>query len=85
MAEAFICRRGGGGDNTSTLPPPISSLTLEGGNAQATVSFELLADEYTPYLSNKAAYIVVVKKGSVPESPSDGDVIIKLDKTGAEL
>lgn len=85
MAEAFICRRGGGGDSTSTLPPPITSLYAKGGNQEMTVSFESVPEEYVQYLSNKAAYVVVVKKGSVPENPRDGDIIIKLDKTGAEL
>ena len=76
---------GGGGDKNSTLPPPVSNLTATGGNAEMTVSFNLLDSEYNKYLSDKAAYIVVVKKGSMPEKPTDGEIIIKLDKAGAEL
>ena len=70
-------------DKSSTLPPPVTGLTATGGNQEMTVSFNLLADTYSEYLNDKAAYIIVVKKGSVPESPTDGDVIVKLDKTGA--
>lgn len=76
---------GGGGDKSSTLPPPVTSLLATGGNQEMTVSFESVAEEYEQYLSDKAAYIVVVKKGSVPESPNDGDLIFKLDKTGAVI
>lgn len=76
---------GGGGDKNSTLPPPVTSLLAEGGNAEITVSFEAVPEDYNEYLSDKAAYIIVVKKGSIPESPTDGDVIVKLDKTGAVI
>lgn len=82
MAQGMIMRRGGG-DKNSTLPPPITSLLAVGGDQQITVSFEEVPFGYSPYLSDKAAYIIVVKNGSIPTSPTDGDVIVKLDKTGA--
>ena len=81
----FSMAGGGGGDKISTLPPPISNLTAEGGNKEMTVSFEGVGKEYEQYLSDKAAYIVVVKKGSIPQSPKDGEIIVKLDKTGAVI
>lgn len=75
----------GGGDKSSSLPPPVTSLLAEGGDQQITVSFEEVPSEYDKFLSENAAYIVVVKKGSIPSGPTDGDVIVKLDKTGAEV
>lgn len=75
----------GGGDKSSTLPPPVTSLLAEGGNQEITVSFEAVPSEYDEYLNSKAAYIVVVKKGSMPTGPNDGEIILKLDKTGAEV
>ena len=72
---------GGSGDKYSTLPPPVSSLTAEGGNAEITVSFESLAEDYEPYLGDDVAYIMVVKEGGVPESPTDG-IVVKFNKAG---
>lgn len=74
---------GGGGDKYSTLPPPVTSLTAEGGNAEVTVSFETLAAEFDQYLGDPA-YILVLKKGSIPQSPTDG-IVAKFDKTGKEI
>lgn len=71
------------GDTASTLPPPISGLNATGGNQTATISFESVASEYERYLGDPA-YIVVLKMGSIPESPTDG-VVVKLDKNGAVI
>ena len=76
---------GGSGDKNSTLPPPVTSLYAEGGDAEMTVSFETVSAEYNQYLSDNVAYIIVVKKGSAPTSPTDGEVIVKLDKSGAVI
>lgn len=75
---------GGSADVTSTLPPPVESITAEGGDGEVTVSFPLLAEEYNDLLGDDPAYILVLKQGSVPESPSDGTVV-KFDKTGAVI
>ena len=81
---------GTGGDKYSTLPPPISNLslslpeTIEGvpnTNGKILVSFDLIDEKYMQYLGN-TAYIVVVKEGDMPQSPDDG-VSIRLDKNGA--
>lgn len=71
---------GGGGDKFSTLPPPVGAVVATGADQSIEVSFEAVPTEYEQYLGD-AAYIVVLKEGSVPESPSDGTVI-KLDKNG---
>ena len=84
MSRGMLMRRGGG-DTMSTLPPPVTALLAEGGDKQLVVSFESVPEEYAEYLSDKAAYIIVVKKGSVPENPKDGEIIIKLDKAGAVI
>lgn len=70
-------------DASSTLPPPTGFVAATGGNQMVTVSFEAVASEYEQYLGD-TAYIVVLKEGSVPESPTDGTVI-KMDKTGAVI
>lgn len=72
---------GDSGDKYSTLPPPVANLTAEAGNATVTVSFDSVPADYEQYLSDEAAYIVVLKQGSVPTSPTDG-IVIKLDKDG---
>lgn len=71
---------GGGGNKHSTLPPPVSSLLLEWGNTELTVSFAALSEDYYNYLHDEA-YHVVLKEGSIPQSPTDGTVII-LNKNG---
>jgi len=68
-------------DNFSTLPPPVANLTAEAGDATVTLSFEAVPDEYQQYLSDETAYIVVLKQGSIPESPTDG-YVVKLNKDG---
>ena len=72
---------GGGGSKYSTLPPPVTNLKAKSADMAAEVSFDGVAAEYEEYLG-KAAYIVVLKEGGVPEHPKDGKVI-KLDKSGA--
>lgn len=74
---------GGGGDKYSTLPPPVGSVVATGTDQSIEVSFEPVPSDYEQYLGD-TAYIVVLKEGSVPESPTDGTVI-KLDKTGAVI
>lgn len=73
---------GGGGKNKySTLPPPVVGLTAVGTDQTVTVTFEPVSAEYQQYLGDPA-YIVVLKEGSVPESPTDG-MVVKLDSLGA--
>lgn len=81
---------GTSGDKYSTLPPPISNLSLslpeiiEGvpnTEGKLVVGFDLIDEKYMQYLGD-TAYIVVVKEGSVPQDPNDG-ISIKLDKSGA--
>ena len=74
---------GGGGDKHSTLPPPVGSVVAEGADRYIKVSFEAVGTEYEQYLGD-TAYMVVLKQGSVPESPTDGTVI-RLDKNGAVI
>lgn len=74
---------GGGGDKYSTLPPPITMLTAEGDNQQITVSFAGVEAEYEQYLGD-TAYIIVLKEGSIPESPKDG-TFVRLSKDGVEV
>ena len=74
---------GGGGDKYSTLPPPVGAVMATGADQAIEVSFEAVPEEYEQYLG-EVAYIVVLKEGSVPESPKDGRVI-KLDKNGAVI
>lgn len=74
---------GGGGDKYSTLPPPVSVLTADGGNAEVTVSFETLDSSQDAYLGD-IAYILVLKDGATPESPTDG-ATVRFDKTGNEI
>lgn len=71
------------GDAYSTLPPPVGSVVATGADRMVEVSFETVPTEYEQYLGD-VAYIVVLKAGSVPESPTDGTVI-KMDKTGAVI
>lgn len=66
---------GGGGNKNSTLPPPVSSLLLERGNEELTMSFVALSEDYYDYMHNEA-YHVVLKEGSIPQSPTDGTVVI---------
>ena len=40
-----------------------------------------LAEDYEPYLGDDVAYIMVVKEGGVPESPTDG-IVVKFNKAG---
>ena len=68
-------------DTSSTLPPPVEYITAEGGNAEITVTFPLLAEDYNDVLGDNPAYILVVKEGSIPESPTDGTVV-KFNKAG---
>lgn len=84
MAWGYGNLGGGGGDRSSTLPPPVTGLTATGGNKTIEVSFETVPVEYEQYLGS-TAYIVVVKKGGVPESPTDGEFITKLDKNGGMI
>lgn len=72
-----------GGDKLSTLPPPVTSVVATGADQCIEVSFEGVSAGYADYLGN-VAYIVVLKQGSAPESPSDG-MVIKLDKSGAVI
>lgn len=72
---------GGNGNKSSTLPPPVTGVSAVGTDRTVTVSFEPVAAEYTQYLGDPA-YIVVIKAGSVPESPTDG-ASVKLDAKGA--
>ena len=74
---------GGGADKYSTLPPPVGAVMATGADQAIEVSFEAVPEEYEQYLG-EVAYIVVLKEGSVPESPKDGR-IIKLDKNGAVI
>lgn len=71
---------GGGGNKHSTLPPPVSSLLAEYDNHEITVSFAALSEDYYPYLHDEA-YTIVLKEGSIPQSPKDGTVV-KIDKNG---
>lgn len=92
MAKAIKMGGGGYQDKSSTLPPPITNLTLNvpdtidgvpNTEGKILVSFDLIDDKYEQYLGDPA-YIVVVKEGSVPQSPYDGTVI-KLNKQGAVI
>ena len=67
-------------DRFSTLPPPVTSLSVSASDQSVSVSFEPVGVEFEPYLGDPA-YIVVLKEGSMPQSPNDGTVM-KLDKTG---
>lgn len=71
------------GDAYSTLPPPVGSVVATGGDRTVEVSFETVDAAYEQYLGSPA-YIIVLKAGSVPESPTDGTVI-KMDKTGTVI
>ena len=71
------------GDVSSTLPPPVTSVSAAGGDQSVTVSFEPVAADYEQYLGTPA-YRIVLKAGSMPQSPDDG-TIIHLDKTGAVI
>lgn len=77
----IISGDGSSADKFSTLPPPVTNLTAEAGNATVTVSFDSVPADYEQYLSDEAAYIVVLKQGSVPTSPTDG-IVVKLSKEG---
>jgi len=84
IGTSLLLSGGGSSDKFSTLPPPVTNLTAEAGDASVTVSFEPVPSDYEQYLSEEEAYIVVLKEGSVPTSPTDGTVI-KLDKDGNVL
>ena len=75
---------GGGSDKYSTLPPPVTELNATGGNKTLELTFKAVGPEYDEYLGD-VAYIVVVKKGSIPQSPADGEFIAKLNKNGEEI
>lgn len=69
------------GDVSSTLPPPVTGVAAAGGDGMVTVTFEAVSAEYEQYLGTPA-YRIVLKEGSMPQSPEDG-TIIHLDKAGA--
>ena len=74
---------GGSGNKASTLPPPVDTLTAKPGNEKATVTFQTLDDEYNGYLGTPA-YVLVIKEGSIPESPTDG-IAVRFNKAGEEI
>ena len=69
------------GDTSSTLPPPVTDVTATGGDRSMTIAFAPVSPEYEALLGDPA-YVIVLKEGSAPQSPTDGTVI-SLDKTGA--
>lgn len=71
------------GDAGSTLPPPVTNVSAVGGDQAVTVSFAPVSAEYEQYLG-VPAYRIVLKEGSMPQSPEDG-TIIHLYKTGAVI
>lgn len=80
MPEAILALSG---DVSSTLPPPVTEAAAAGGDGTVTVSFEAVSAEYEQYLG-EPAYRIVLKEGSMPQSPEDG-TIVHLDKNGAVI